>query len=382
MERNGFLAVTGRLINVFIPRQLRDGRPETVLRARVLVSVLMFNGMLAVILAPINAQVRGAVPGLPAPWPLVLLGLTFTAYLTSLLVFRRTGCFSLAGNIFVGYLFAVVATIAADAGVQTDRMLVWLLLVPVYSFLMMGLRWGLAWSTLTVVASGLLHYRAPVDPLVATSHIYWNWFSLLLVVVVGLVVYETVTGRLLTLLERERSRFAHAADHDGLTGLPNRTAFDRELLLAVDEALAAGRPLALAFLDLDGFKPINDTHGHQAGDEVLRVVARRLLASFREYDLVARIGGDEFAVVLRRAAPPPPAPARLEAALAEIRAPIHWEGVDLQVSASVGVVLFPGHGRTATDLLAAADAAMYRAKESGGRVIVGGPAATGGHETD
>jgi diguanylate cyclase (GGDEF)-like protein len=153
----------------------------------------------------------------------------------------------------------------------------------------------------------------------------------------------------------------HRADHDGLTGLANR-ALLKELL---DQKLAVCRRnssyLSLLYLDLDGFKQVNDLHIHALGDRLLQIVAHRLQAIIRRSDVVARIGGDEFVVVLAGA------PAREAAQVAakivdSLAAPYKMGGVTLSISASVGIALFPVAGDSADALLQAADDAMYAAK--------------------
>ncbi|PRY12521.1 sensor domain-containing diguanylate cyclase [Kineococcus rhizosphaerae] len=157
----------------------------------------------------------------------------------------------------------------------------------------------------------------------------------------------------------------HRADHDGLTGLPNRG----RLLTALAELLPAAPQDggALLLLDLDGFKQVNDTLGHHAGDELLRVVARRLGAVVREGDVPARLGGDEFAVLARGVSAPEAAALarRVAAAVAE---PLTVDGVRVGVGASVGTALLPEHGQDVPGLLRAADARMYEGKKRSRRL--------------
>ncbi len=169
-------------------------------------------------------------------------------------------------------------------------------------------------------------------------------------------------------IERRQSeeRIQFMAHHDALTGLPNRTMFDERVASALQQASTSGQWVALAFLDLDNFKLINDTLGHHAGDELLQVVARRMLACVRKSDMIVRVGGDEF-IILLNGLPPENAVmlSRLETIRTAIGAPVVLGGRTLQVSCSMGVVCYPDHGQTATELLANADSAMYRAKEAG-----------------
>jgi diguanylate cyclase (GGDEF)-like protein/PAS domain S-box-containing protein len=164
--------------------------------------------------------------------------------------------------------------------------------------------------------------------------------------------YDDVTVR----VERDR-RTRHEADHDPLTGLANRRALERTLEAALTRAASRGRAVGVLVLDLDGFKAVNDRHGHAAGDDVLREVAQRLRRSVRERDLVARLGGDEFVVVLTDLAAVPDSVERVEAALAE-----PFAVADAPLRAAVGVAMFPRDGATVADLLAAADRQMYAAK--------------------
>ena len=155
----------------------------------------------------------------------------------------------------------------------------------------------------------------------------------------------------------------HQANHDALTGLPNR----KYLLEALDRALVEaqpGRRVGLFLLDLDRFKEVNDTLGHQTGDHLLEHVATRIKGALRPEDVVARLGGDEFAVLLPVV---PDADAatevalRIQAALAE---PFRFEGVLLELEASVGIALYPDHGADVQQLQRSADVAMYLAKEA------------------
>ena len=174
------------------------------------------------------------------------------------------------------------------------------------------------------------------------------------------------TKRLLARTEESRDRIQHLAHHDALTGLPNRRLFEDRLIQALAVAARARRRLALLYLDLDGFKEINDTLGHRAGDELLRVVAERLATSVRGGDTIARLGGDEFAVIqieLRTATDAAILAERLMAAAAK---PIRVGQQDLVIGTSVGIALYPDDGGTADELRANADVALYSAK-SGGR---------------
>ncbi|MFV1988042.1 MAG: putative bifunctional diguanylate cyclase/phosphodiesterase [Gemmatimonadota bacterium] len=154
--------------------------------------------------------------------------------------------------------------------------------------------------------------------------------------------------------------------HDFLTGLPNRALFHDRLEHAVQRSRRGGAEIALLYLDLDGFKPVNDTAGHAAGDEVLREVAHRLVAIARAGDTVGRIGGDEFGVLLETAASPKEAMGVAGRILSRIQQPITVDGVDLQVGASIGIAMSDDEARDTEELVRRADLAMYEAKRRGG----------------
>lgn len=169
-------------------------------------------------------------------------------------------------------------------------------------------------------------------------------------------------------LRRSEARMAHMAHHDALSGLPNRAMFEDRLFQAIARAERHGTEFALLFIDLDGFKPVNDCHGHRTGDAVLRQVAERLASVMRKADFVARIGGDEFAVLLEEeeaARGARTVALKLREALAQ---PILVDGLSLRIGLSIGIATYPRDGRTEEQLLAAADGAMYVAKR-GGRTV-------------
>ena len=154
----------------------------------------------------------------------------------------------------------------------------------------------------------------------------------------------------------------HKAHHDPLTGAANRVLLHEHLNRAIVEADRHDEIVGLLYLDLDGFKPVNDRYGHEAGDQVLITLVERLVEETRDTDTVARLGGDEIAVMLLR----PSSPDAVRQVVAKLRAaierPVAWHEYHVTVSASIGVALFPENGRTADALLQAADAAMYAEK--------------------
>jgi diguanylate cyclase (GGDEF)-like protein/PAS domain S-box-containing protein len=155
----------------------------------------------------------------------------------------------------------------------------------------------------------------------------------------------------------------HQAMHDGLTGLPNRTMLFEALERTIEEARANGTILALMLMDLDRFKEVNDTFGHQFGDALLKQVSFRLQNQVRGDDVVARLGGDEFAVVMPQANDSNEVAAAAKRILGTLERPFVIEGQVLDVGASIGISLFPAHGTDARTLLRRADVAMYSAKQ-------------------
>jgi diguanylate cyclase (GGDEF)-like protein len=175
------------------------------------------------------------------------------------------------------------------------------------------------------------------------------------------VIVRDITER-----KQVEERIFHMAHHDELTGLPNRNLMHDRIEAAIRNAARQGSAVALAFVDLDGFKLVNDGLGHKAGDELLKVVSRRMGACLRRNDTLARFGGDEFVILLPDQSHDPQALAPL---LEKIRLAVTEEievaGQAVQVSCSMGVVMYPRDGADASALLMNADAAMYRAKDLG-----------------
>ena len=161
------------------------------------------------------------------------------------------------------------------------------------------------------------------------------------------------------------SRIRHVAEHDGLTGLLNRTAFLHSLQAAVADARRPGRGFAVLYVDLDGFKPVNDRFGHAVGDQLLIWVAQQLTQAARGDDVVARLGGDEFALLQRSVSDPDSAYRLAERLVQAIGQPTEIESHFIQIGASVGIVMAPADAVDAEELLRKADSAMYLAKASG-----------------
>lgn len=154
----------------------------------------------------------------------------------------------------------------------------------------------------------------------------------------------------------------YAAQHDALTDLPNRTLLQDRIKAALAQASRRGENVAVAYLDLNGFKPVNDSLGHHAGDELLRQVAARLKHVVRDSDTVARVGGDEFVALLTQIAGRESAERVVEKLGASLEQPFDLNGKPVRIGASIGLAIAPDDGATPDELLKSADAEMYRTK--------------------
>jgi diguanylate cyclase (GGDEF)-like protein/PAS domain S-box-containing protein len=182
---------------------------------------------------------------------------------------------------------------------------------------------------------------------------------------------QFVSTQVADAIERKRlqARLEQIALYDPLTQLPNRPLLHDRLGTAMARARREHGLLALLYLDLDGFKQVNDAQGHAAGDQLLQEAARRMIRCLRSSDTVARIGGDEFVVLLERIALADHAELVAEKLRAELLRPFALRGVEMRIRASIGIAIFPQHGATQKELLQRADEAMYRAKKAGGNRV-------------
>ncbi|HEX7189973.1 MAG TPA: diguanylate cyclase, partial [Thermoanaerobaculia bacterium] len=184
------------------------------------------------------------------------------------------------------------------------------------------------------------------------------------VVDAGALTHWVAFARDITAEKSQVSRLRHQAMHDGLTNLPNRTMLFETLNREIDRAREAQSTLALLLMDLDRFKEVNDTFGHQFGDLLLQQVAFRLRNQLRETDTVARLGGDEFAILLGGSMDSTDVARTARNILNALEQPVIVDGQVLEIGASIGIALYPVHGTDARMLLRRADVAMYAAKQA------------------
>lgn len=178
---------------------------------------------------------------------------------------------------------------------------------------------------------------------------------------VTFALMQDVTDRL-----RLHEQLVLQAHHDMLTGLPNRTLFEERMKQTLTHASQYGHKAALLCLDIDRFKQINDTYGHAAGDHCLKEIARRLELPVRSGDTVARVGGEEFALLLHEISDCAEVEHIAKDVLNAFKAPIQIDRFEIELAASIGIAVYPDHGENAAGLWRDADTAMYRAKQAGG----------------
>lgn len=189
--------------------------------------------------------------------------------------------------------------------------------------------------------------------------------SVVLLIIVGFAIWNSRLRREIKLRKAAERRIRHIATHDELTGLPNRNLMQDRLEQTISQNERTGKPFAVLFLDLDGFKKINDEFGHSYGDELLIQAAHRMGTLLRRSDTVCRHGGDEFVILLPTANSVGSSLAVSRKLVVQLAKPYKVKKQQLEISVSIGVALYPKNGTNTDDLLRSADKAMYRAKAAG-----------------
>jgi diguanylate cyclase (GGDEF)-like protein len=270
-------------------------------------------------------------------------------------------------HVLTALLYAVLVALAANEGGLSSLITPWLITPPIFGVLLLGRRGAAAWTVLCVLTIVAFHVaelqgvRFPVgypDEWAARITL-GSHAGLVVCTAILLFVFEDIRARAHARAESASAALARLAYHDALTGLPNRARFLECLDGALARAHAADDPtrVAVLMLDLDGFKGVNDSMGHAAGDHLLVQVAARLLSATRGCDTVARLGGDEFAVVLDGVHHDDDAQVVAQRVVAAIAAPFALDGRQVQVGASLGIAratAVPDGGTTSTGAMAVA----------------------------
>ncbi|MCX7290988.1 GGDEF domain-containing protein [Janthinobacterium sp.] len=169
----------------------------------------------------------------------------------------------------------------------------------------------------------------------------------------------------ITVQKREKQRLLKLAQVDALTGLSNRAGFQQKLSYAMHASRQQQHLMAVMYMDIDRFKPVNDTHGHGTGDALLRAFAQRLTQTMRATDIIARLGGDEFTIIMEQIARPDDAAVLAEKIVAAMRQPFELDGISVRISASIGLAFYRDEDISPAVLLQRADVLLYQAKQDG-----------------
>lgn len=357
------------LLNWFVPLSVRTDKAQRT-RAYIVIGIILVN--LAICLLSGAALLGTSLSPSALTAGFVVVGESALLYALALVLFRRRHSYVLSGNLAVLAVYiAVLSGVLMTGGYGASPIMPLWIVVPVFVFPLAGPRSGMVWAIiifLTMIVllalEELAGFRAwqlsDEDTLMLISRVLP--VVLCFMVVIALIIYEHVNAQLNQWLQEERQRFAFKASHDALTDLPKREEFYARLDSTLREATQKKQQVALVYIDLDGFKPINDTYGHYAGDRVLKITSHRLREVIRHTDVAARLGGDEFALILPGVQKRSDIDLALNKLLHTVAIPIDIEGREVQVRASAGVAIFPQDTRDPVALCRLADGAMYQAK--------------------
>ncbi len=292
-----------------------------------------------------------------------------------LYLFRQGGRSSLfLANIYtLGAFINILGTNLLMGFTWSSPYLPVLMFIPLWAFMVCDIKSCLSWSLVTIGVLVLIflftgsEFEFPqIVPAQMMNLAYFlSWSSVVALVVLCLFAYRHNYESLSSRLNQERVRFASQAVHDPLTGLANRTLFHDRAEEALNFAKVENKMAALIYIDLDGFKLVNDIHGHQTGDEVLKLVAQRVRGVVRVMDTIARLGGDEFGLILHGITDRAVVGDICNKVSDAFLEPVVVDGIEIPIGGSLGVAIAPDDGTDIDTLVRHADSSMYRAKGQG-----------------
>ncbi len=362
---DGFVKLIGFFLNEELPAKSLEGFRARFTIGTVLLLFVLTLSLYAIWLLSIDK---------PTLYEHGTLSVSLAIELGILIIAALTKNVVLASNLFhilFGLLLAFVVLVTG--GIHSPAITV-TLIIPVTATAMRGWKNAVGWFILLTFYVSALFYLDLKDvnlPIMFDNEHFELlkisfWFIGASLVFVAFAIYEAHSDNLHRILHSEKEEYAYLSKHDALTGLSNRQCFDDMITQAIERGKRLEEYFALIYFDLDGFKPINDQHGHQIGDSVLRNVANRTKASIRQSDYVARLGGDEFALILHGISCPDKALSIAEKVVRDIQEPMYIQKLVFEVSVSAGIVIFPEDADNANDLIKFADKAMYRVKGKAG----------------
>lgn len=344
--------------------------PEQLYRARILAGILsLYIGLMLVTSC---YMVFFAPVSLTSAAVSVLLQMAMAAgYGYVLYVLRYGQAYRRCVDLTVLTTLAGIMAGIAISGGPVSAPATFLFPIPILiAFSLGSTRTGLKWAAVVFAGhmgmSALDHWVLDFPQFLDTKQLaalhVLHWLVTYAAIIFLMLVFSAMMEQLRQERDTEKDRFAYMAAHDPLTGLPNRIMFDDQLTRALASSERNKNIVGLMIIDLDGFKPVNDSLGHAAGDLVLKTIATRLADLLRKTDTVARLGGDEFAVIVENVMAPPGVEIVADRILQEINKPFDGLPAGTKVSASIGIALYPQDAKTEDQLRVLADGAMYAAK--------------------
>jgi diguanylate cyclase (GGDEF)-like protein len=306
------------------------------------------------------------------------LGMASLSYVALLFLLKRTKNLISFGHWVLRIQFLSMTGFIVVSGGNDSPLLPLYAVIIVLSFLFTGMSGGFVWTFIAITCHQVI---SRIDPQLWTELNSLNptfdpaFDRLTTVLLYSLIFfasisYYLVTHQLISNIRQERQEYRIGAEQDELTGLGNRRSFETLLAKYADSARHNQGSFALLYLDLDKFKPVNDSYGHEAGDIVLRIVAERILGKIRSDDRAFRLGGDEFAVIFQGVREKSQITSAALHTLEVIRQPIDIGQTSVRIDCSGGAALFPSGSDDIDELVRIADKAMYCAKASSGALEI------------
>jgi diguanylate cyclase (GGDEF)-like protein len=355
-----------------IPAEIRDN-PDIYLRGHLLLALILFCLAACLITLPLGGHLFGYTSA-ESRIGLAINVFFFSGYLSAYYFLTRRSSFGLAAHITFGLVLTThIIAMQLTGGFTESPATQLTLFTPLFAFVLIGIRYGLAWLGVTAalcIVSYLLSRNGTlsIQLLEQAEHRKFLdvlfFFLLMFMSTIALIFYDLMYQNLQRRLQEESDSYQYQANHDMLTRLPNRFQFFAYFEKVLESTSSGRKTLALSYIDLDGFKAINDTFGHHTGDAILKNVAQRLQAITRTDDMVARYGGDEFVLLLPTASDRQLVAKIVERIVKTLQQPIEVDGIKHRVTCSAGVAMYPKDGRTIDSLCRNADTALYTAKET------------------